>query len=581
MTKTSFILRIAGESGEGVISSSETFSRALAKLGYWLFTYRTFPAEIKGGPALFQMRVASERLSTQGDRLDLLLAYNQHGFDHNVEDLAPSGLVVYDSEAVTVPSNFEIQAVGVPFSQIAKEEVNFPLAKNVVALGVLAQFFPGVNAFLEQAIEKQFKRKGEVIIGKNQAALRAGLRFGGDLPTQILRLASPKAQPSRLVLSGNQMIALGAIAAGCRAYFGYPITPATDIMEFLAAELPKVGGVCQQVEDEISAVMMAVGASYAGVPAMTATSGPGLSLMGETLGYAWGAEIPLVVVDSMRAGPSTGMPTKMEQSDLNLALHGSHGDAARVVIAPTDVEDCFWQTVRAFQLAEAYQLPVILLADITLSHRTESVIRPDLSQVTPAARLSYATGSEKPYLRYALTRSGVSPMAIPGQAGAHYVASGLEHTPSDSPCYTPENHEAQTEKRFRKLEQIRAALPAPEILGNPERADVGLLTWGTAWGPVQEAVKLAQARGHSVSAMVLRTLNPFPTEAVQDYLRGVRWAIAVEGNFQGQFAQLIQAYTYREVDKLRAYGGVPFSVQQILETIQAHCQPTLSVSRCS
>ncbi|MBD2104876.1 2-oxoacid:acceptor oxidoreductase subunit alpha [Leptolyngbya sp. FACHB-261] len=569
MTKASFVLRIAGESGEGVISSSETFARALAKLGYWLFTYRTFPAEIKGGPALFQMRVGSQRLSTQGDSLDLLLAYNQYAFDHNVKDLASASVVVYDSEAVTIPNDFKHQAVGVPFGRIAREEIGFPLAKNVVALGVLSQFFPGVEQFLQQAIEKQFKRKGEEIIGKNKAALQAGLKFTADLPTEVLRLTEPNVDQSRLILSGNQMIAMGAIAAGCRAYFGYPITPATDIMEFLAGELPKVGGVCQQVEDEISAVMMAVGASYAGVPAMTATSGPGLSLMGETLGYAWGAEIPIVVVDSMRAGPSTGMPTKMEQSDLNIALHGSHGDTARVVIAPTDVEDCFWQTIRAFQIAETYQVPVVLLSDITLSNRTESVQRPDLSQVKRAERLTY-TPSEVPYLRFDLTSSGVSPMAVPGQPNAHYVASGLEHTPSDAPCYTPENHEAQTEKRFRKLEQIRASLPAPEILGDPSRAEVGLITWGTAWGPVQEAVKIAQAQGHSVSAMVLRTLNPFPTDAVQDYLRGVRWAIAVESNFQGQLAHLIQAHTFREVDKLRAYGGVPFSVARILEAIAAH-----------
>lgn len=564
------VIRIGGESGEGVISTGELLTLAAARAGFWVYTFRTYPAEIKGGHAVFQLRLSDRRLYSHGDRVDALLAFNQEGYDKHQQDLRPEGTVVYDTEQVDENSIKQQRRFGLPLSRIAKEEIKLPLAKNMVALGALGRLLSIPDDYMHALVKEKFSRKGTAVLQKNLEARAAGKDYieknFSELEHFHIQVAPSE---MRLILSGNEAIGLGALVAGCRAYFGYPITPASDLMEFLAAELPKVGGTLMQVEDEIAALAMALGASYAGQKAMTATSGPGLSLMTELLGLAGMAEVPVVVADIQRAGPSTGMPTKTEQGDLNLAVYGAHGESPRVVIAPMNVEDCFYQTVAAFNLSERYQVPVVLLSDQSLAHRTESLPKPDLSRVNVLPRLVYGNGhgGADSYLRYRYTETGVSPMALPGTAGGNYVATGLEHSEAGRPRYDPATHHAMTDKRFRKLAHAVADFPPVELLGDPG-AELGIVSWGSTLGAVREAVEQTRAEGINILSFYPRVLYPLADGYLLESLQRVKRLLVPEVNSQGQFANLIQQRYRGEVFRYNIYGGLPFRPQMIAEKIR-------------
>ncbi|MGE5620822.1 MAG: 2-oxoacid:acceptor oxidoreductase subunit alpha [Sphingomonadaceae bacterium] len=574
MASGDLVVRIAGESGEGVISTGELVAQAAARAGFELLTFKTYPAEIKGGHALIQLRLSDRRLHTQGDQLDVLLAFNQEACDRNIADLKPGGLLIYDSAACAPPESGERLQYAVPLTEIARTQLRFELGKNMVAVGVVAALFDLSREHLVRLLQEKFGSKGEDVVAKNLAALDAGIgyvreRMGGRIGFSV---KPGDGRGEVVVVSGNQALAMGAMAAGCRNYFGYPITPATDIMEFLAANLPRVGGSVVQAEDEIAAAGMVLGASYGGARAMTATSGPGLSLMVEMLGLGAMAELPAVIVDVQRAGPSTGMPTKHEQGDLNLAVSGAHGEVQRIVLAPTSVEDCFYQAVNAFNLAERFQMPVILLSDTLLATRTERIPRPDLSRVERKERELYrpvgnGSGGGARFLRYALTPTGVSPMSIPGQAGGEYVATGLEHSELGRPRYDPDTHQKMTEKRFRKLETAVSEAPPAERYGD-RGAEVGVVTWGSTMGAVVEAVDLAAEKGIAVEAIAPRMLWPIPDHQVGEFIRGKRVVIVPEVNYSGQFAELLAARYRRDLVKVNSYGGVSIKAARIVEAIE-------------
>ena len=578
MASRNLVVRVAGESGEGVISTGDLVAQAAARAGYELLTFKTYPAEIKGGQALIQLRLGEQRLYTQGDEVDILLAFNREAFDKNIADLKEGGLLIYDSADFTPPDSSDRRQYAVPLAEIARSQLRFELGKNVIAVGVVAALFGLSRDQLTRLLREKFARKGDDVVAKNLEALDAGIRFVrehlGD--TSDFAVSPGQARDDIIVVSGNQALAMGVIAAGCRNYFGYPITPATDIMEFLAAELPKVGGSVVQAEDEISAAGMVLGASYGGARAMSATSGPGLSLMVEMLGLGVMAELPAVIVDVQRAGPSTGMPTKHEQGDLNLAVSGGHGDIGRIVLAPTSVGDCFNQAINAFNLAEHYQVPVILLSDTILAMRTERIARPNLSEIRLESRKLYEpsshsddgeNGQSEKFKRYALTQTGVSAMSIPGQAGGQYVATGLEHSERGRPRYDPVSHQKMTEKRFRKLEAAVQDAPPADRFGDPS-AEVGIVTWGSSLGPVAEAVEQARELGIPVDAIAPKMLWPLPDHQLAEFVRSKRVVIVPEVNYSGQFADLLAARYHREFVKLNRYGGVPFKVAEILKAIQ-------------
>lgn len=573
--KRDITIRIAGESGEGVISTGDFITQAAARAGYHVLTFKTFPAEIKGGHAVYQLRLANHELYSQGDELDILIAFNQEGFDKHHAEIKINGLLIYDSTSFTPPPVGEgVKQFSVPLSKMARE-LGFALGKNVVAVGAIAALFGLDPTFIIKLLDEKFKKKGPDVVKKNILALDEGFQYvQKNVPHGDFEIKPGEKKEDMLVLSGNQAIGLGTLAYGCRHYFGYPITPATDLMEFLATEFPKVGGAVIQAEDEIAALSMAIGASYAGHPAMTATSGPGLSLMVEMLGFAAMAEIPVVVVDVQRGGPSTGLPTKHEQSDLNLACFGGHGDAPRIVVAPISVNDCFWQTINAFSLAERYQMPVILLSDQSLAVRTETIPKPNLDSIIKHERTRWTgnnggNGANGGYKRYDRSSAdGVSAMAYPGTAGGNYTATGLEHDEFGRPKYDSVSHCVMTEKRFKKLENLSHGWRPIAHYGD-KNSEIGVLGWGSTLGQVREAIELAQAEGISVEAMAPKVVYPIMEDEIGAFVRSKKKILVAEVNYRGQFAELITAKFGKKVEKITRYGGSPFKAREIFDAVKS------------
>ena len=580
------VIRIAGEAGEGVLSTGQLITLAAARAGYGVLTDSVPPAEIKGGHSLFQIRIAPLQVTSRGDVFDILLAFNREGYDRNIRELRDGGMLLYDSGDFEPPENpGSYVQHALPLTDIAKKELQFELGKNVVAVGAISALFGLDPEYIRRLLHQRFARKGEAILDKNYQALAAGIGYvERNIPERgtLQVKAGTLGDTSRIVVSGNQAIAMGSLAAGCRVYAGYPITPATDIMEFLASELPKVGGSVVQAEDEMSALGMVIGASYAGKKSMTATSGPGVSLMVELMGLSSMAEIPIVVVDAQRAGPSTGMPTRQEQGDLFLATLGGHGEIQRIVLAPVSVSDCFTQAINAFNLSEQFQMPVILMGDTTLGVRTESIPTPDLAKLEIVNRLGLnghgangangangvGPGIESGYKRYQLTESGISPMAIPGPGGRPV----RRHGPGAQRVWPAAlgrrtTISQMTDKRFGKLELARAAAPPAHYYGDQD-ADVGILCWGSSWGTVVEAIDVAAKKGLRVAAMAPRMVWPLPDHQLLPFIESKRVVLVPEMNYSGQFAQLMRARYLRDLVSVTDYSGGVFTVARLVQEIE-------------
>jgi len=570
MSKESFVIRMGGESGEGIVTIGEVFVRIAAFSGLEVFSFQTFPAEIMGGHVMYQARLGRERVLSQGDQMDVLVAMNQEGYTQHIAELRPGGCLVYDNEVFEPPASPDYLRYVVPVTQLSKE-LNFLRGKNLIMVGALGQLFGLPLDRSEQMVERELG-KYTSLLPLNLDSLRLGRRYAQEhYPERPPYYLEPPEEVTeeRWIMTGNQATALGALAAGCRFYAGYPITPATSIMEFLAKEMPPMGGTLIQAEDEISAVTMAIGASFGGVKAMTATSGPGLSLMIEAIGHASMTETPLVIVDVQRAGPSTGMPTKTAQSDLFMALYAANDEAPRFVIAPDSVEDCFYQMVNAFNLAEKYQLPVLVLTDQAMSERIETIRPIDLSRFQIFERAKPQLDGHNGYRRYALTESGISPMALPGMHGGHYVAEGLEHDERGAPNYTPDMHRAMMEKRFRKVETARQELSRWNMVdewGDPG-AEIGVIGWGSTKGTVREAMARAMQEGVRVGAIYPAMLLPMPDEEIRAFLSNKRAVIVPELNFRGMLGNVIAHRYTVQVRHVTKYDGLPFKVQDIYAAI--------------
>jgi 2-oxoglutarate ferredoxin oxidoreductase subunit alpha len=566
LSSRGIVIRIAGESGEGVISSGDMFTQAAARVGHHVFTFRTYPAEIKGGHAWYQIRINDRPLLSMGDSLDVLITLNAEGYYRHIQELAEGGVLIYDPDTVEPQANGKYILYPLPLNSIARQN-DFVRGKNLVLLGAVAALFGLDPSSLEGVIRRRLARRAE-LLDKNLVSLNSGYEYvlkniAKEDPYQFSKTEAI----SRVVMSGNEAIVAGALVAGCRYYAGYPITPASDIMELMARELPRIGGVFLQAEDEIASITSCIGASIAGAKAMTATSGPGLSLMVEGIGLASMEEVPVVIVDAQRSGPSTGMPSKMEQGDLNLAIFGSHGDAPRIVVSPTSVEDCFYQTINAFNLAEKYQMPVILLSDQSLSHRTETMEKPNVAEIEIVERLRPGPNDVPDYRRFRVTETGVSPMAIPGRDNALYTASGLEHDEYGHPNYEPETHQTMTRKRFRKLEVLAEEQPSAPIYGD-EDAEIGIITWGSTAGPVREAVEIALEEGYRVKALVPSVVYPLKESQIRDFLASCRKVLVPEANYQGQFARHLAATFGVSLERLNKFTGLPFKPGEIYRKIQ-------------
>lgn len=576
MYEEDLTLAIVGSGGEGVVSAGEILVHATSQDGLYSMMIKSYGPQIRGGESLAQIRLRKSPVLSQGDHLDALVVLswnNYHRFAGEVR-LRERAVIFHDSEdappeRLTFPA--KARFVAVPFSATSKKETNATLAKNLVALGFLAGWFDLPQSGFEKAIQQRFAKKSEAVLRGNLAAFSAGVQLAQVENTRPRYDWKVKNHEAKLVFTGNEAIAIGSLFAGVKFFAGYPITPASEVMEWMAAELPKFDGVFIQTEDEIAAVTMAIGASFAGKKAMTATSGPGLSLMTEAIGLAAMAELPLVIIDVQRAGPSTGIPTKTTQADLFHAVFGGHGNLPRVVLAPTDAADAIAIAVHAFYLAEKYQVPVLVLSDQFLGQRLEVIPKVNFDALKPKIIMrQFASGEElQPYQRFKMTETGVSPISAPGIKGGMYTAAGIEHDETGRPTSNAELDEKMTHKRAKKNQVILQEESNLLWRCGDHDPDIGILAWGSTTGVVQEAVTKLQAEGHKVAALVLRQLAPLPVAPVQAFLDQLEGLLIVEladGQFYSYLKSQLALPHSTRVHKHT--GAALFTVQEILDAIQ-------------
>ena len=575
---TELTWKVGGAQGEGIDSTGEIFAMALNRRGHYVFAYRHFMSLIKGGHTNYKVRVSPRKTGYHGDGLDILIAFDQRTVDENGWELNEGAALIYDSSRIRslkVPEGKDIRLCPVPVTEMAKE-VGSPIMKNMIACGVSAGLVGLSPDAFDSLIEDRFGKKGEQVVAKNKEAVKKGYDYALAHFGQLKKLPDPEPEEDgggHLFLSGNEAVALGALAAGCRFLAAYPITPATEIMYAALAHFPRFGGKVIQAEDEIAACIMAIGANYAGVRAMTSTSGPGISLMQEAIGLSGITETPLVVVDVMRGGPGTGLPTKTEQSDLNELLYGSHGEIPRIVLTPTSVEECFRYTAEAFNLAEKYQCPVIIATDMFLGMSKQSVpvkaidfssIRIDRGELISDEELAQlAPGA---YRRYTVTESGISKRSIPGQKNGRFVALSNEHDDGAiEEIEDPRTRVEQMRKRLRKLKGFDADAIGYSYDG-PEKTEWTLVGFGSTAAQIREAVEILRSRGIRTGHLQLRVLNPFPDASVRRILEGAERILVVENNATGQLAERIRARVgfHDKIVSCLKFSGDPFTVKEIL-----------------
>ena len=557
MQMRDFVVRFAGEGGQGVVTSAEGLAQSSTQVGYHALTFATFPSQILGGPTWTQARIAVDPVLAPGDDVDVLVAFNREAYDSHQEEVRDDGVVIFNS------SEFELEgdprSFGLPIEELAKSTGN-NRAANMVVMGALAHLVNMPHEYLQEFVERRFSRGragDEEIIRSNLQALTLGREHIATSGFSLGDLApAEKPEYAQLMIKGNEALSLGAIAAGLDFYVGYPISPATPILLYMERNLIGKDKFAYQVSSEIEAITGILGAGYAGRRAMTATAGPGVSLMSEGLGLSWVAEIPLVVVDVQRGGPATGLPTKTEQSDLMGCMYPAHGDVRIPIIAAGTVEECFYGAVKAIEWAEKYQGPVILMSEMALAERAQNIPKPDLSQVKPQKRWVYEGNNG--YKRYAGFE--LSPMPIPGNPGA-YVANGSEHDDIGDTTHLPERHIQMTERRFSKLKLLEETEYEAE---NPQH-DIALLPWGGSKGPAREAYETLRQRGVPVSWYYTMYLNPMPPKLLEE-LRRKEVVIIPELNYQGQFARILNAEGVRTAS-ITQYTGLPFKARTLVERI--------------
>jgi 2-oxoglutarate ferredoxin oxidoreductase subunit alpha len=558
---------VGGEAGQGVQSVGMILAKTLAYGGFHIFADQDYESRIRGGHNFFRIRVKNSEVLAVAATLDMLVALNKETVDLHEKELKSGGVVIYDGGQVTIKPGGD-RYVNIPLVKLAEDTVQNKLMANTVAAGAVLGLVGYDFDLLAFVLQSEFARHGEKIISDNTAAARAGYDIARG---QCTRIKCPKIQPrvgdeQRLLLTGNEALCLGAMAGGCKFIAGYPMTPSSSILEYLADKGRQYGVVALHVEDEISAMNMAVGAGYAGVRAMVATSGGGFALMVEALALAGMTETPVVAVLGQRPGPATGLPTRTEQGELWFALHAGHGEFPRAVLAPANAEDAFYTTVKAFNLAEKYQTPVIILTDHHLATSYTTVDRFDLSRVK-ADRGELLSDAEvkdmEDYKRHLITRSGISPRALPGQGKALVVTDSDEHDEAGHMIEDAVTRATQVEKRLRKLAGLRRDTARPEWRVTPG-AEVTLIGWGSTGSAIKEAAALLKKDGQPVNTLHLNEIWPFPAETVAEALSRSRKNIAIEGNATAQLAGLIRRETGRKVDTaILKYDGRPFSPQEI------------------
>jgi 2-oxoglutarate/2-oxoacid ferredoxin oxidoreductase subunit alpha len=571
------VIRLAGNSQDGIQTAGAFLARLAGRSEHDVMTYMTIPATISGGPSIFQVRIGSGEVLSAGDEADFLVAFYQHSYQDHIGFLREGGVLLYDSD--NVEPNLDDKRfvyVGVPITGLTVEALGGTArdkGKNIFVLGLISKVFNLDADKLKGLITEKFGGKDESVVNTALMAFQAGYGFPvGNVLTKHYRFehiprASGRAQ---ITMDGNQALAYGLIAAGVRYGAGYPITPWSSVMETLRRELPKYGGIFVQAEDELASVSIALGCSYSGYLAVTGSAGPGISLKTEAIGWASMAEIPLIICNIQRGGPSTGLPTNVEQSDLHQAIFGSHGDSPRVVLAAASVEDCFYIAIEAARIARKYSTPVFILSDTSLATRIEAFDEPDLAKLMADPKPDLTPRqTHKPYPIDQITHH-----VPPGTRildGKYPLLAGLEHDEMGHPTGSPKLHMAMTAKRRNKLRKLAEEIPVPEVYGDQE-GDTLLVGWGSTYGPIHDAAKMARESGEKVGALHLRHLHPLPN-GLEKIFEKFKRIVTVEMNDQGvygygQLATILRArYCEPKITSFTKTDGLTFRVKEILQGV--------------
>jgi 2-oxoglutarate ferredoxin oxidoreductase subunit alpha len=571
------VIRIAGNSQDGIQSIGGFLARLAGRSEQDVMTYMTIPSTISGGPSIFQVRIGSGEVLSAGDEADFLVAFYDHSYKDHIGFLREGGVLLYDSDHVQPDlDDKRFSYVGVPITGLTVEAIGGTArdkGKNIFVLGLLARIFSLNVDKLKALVRERFARLGEGILNNALMAFQAGYNYSvGNVLSNVYAFEHRQKDMLRpqVTMDGNQALAYGLIAAGVRYGAGYPITPWSSVMELLRSELPKYGGLFVQAEDELAAVAMALGFSFGGHLAVTGSAGPGISLKTEAIGWATMAEVPLIVINVQRGGPSTGLPTNVEQSDLFQSIYGAHGDSPRVVLAAATVEDCFYLPLEAARIAREYSTPVFILSDSSLATRIEAFEEPDLKSIMQSPELDLSPRPEgwEPYPLNSRTRH-----APPGSkiAGQYPIITGLEHDTLGHPTGSPRLHAAMTAKRRNKLRELADTLPLPEVFGG-ESGNILLVGWGSTYGPIREAVLRLRETGDEVSSIHFRHLNPLPN-GVENIFAKFKHIVVVEMNDEGlygygQLATVLRArYCDPRIRSLTKTDGLTFKVREITDHI--------------
>jgi 2-oxoglutarate ferredoxin oxidoreductase subunit alpha len=587
--RQSFSVGIGGAAGQGVATPGDIFAKIFSRRGLHLNAYNAYQSIIRGGHTFLTIRTGPGKIATIDGHLDLLIPLNQDTVDRHLKLLTAGGACLYNADLIKPGTPAEgVQLCPIPVSQLADISRN-KVAQNTLAIGAALSMMGIGFPALEQVLTEQFRKKEQSVIDENVSLARAGYDYASK-NFKPFAWPVPMTDARYAVLSGNAAMAMGGAAAGVKFYSAYPMSPSTGVLHWMAEHARKANILVRQVEDEIGVINMAIGAAHAGVRSMCATSGGGFALMTEALGLSAQAEIPVVVIDCQRAGPSTGVPTKTEQGDLWQMLGAAFGDYPRVIAAPLDIADCFTLIPEIFNIVDRFQCPGIVLCDLLLSEGRLSVDPAVLNFNPPIDRGELITSNgangangHEPYQRYKITDSGVSPRAIPGIPGYTHTVSSDEHDEDGvliSDEYTNSHkRRAMMEKRMRKEAGIAASVPPPKLLG-PTDADVTLIGWGSTYAVIDEACELLREAGISANHLPIRWLVPLHGDAILDILKNAKHTIIVENNFSGQFARYLRSETsFVPNGNIRKYDGEPFLPHHIVEAVKEQLagNTTLSV----
>ncbi|MFP3190568.1 MAG: 2-oxoacid:acceptor oxidoreductase subunit alpha [Thermoproteota archaeon] len=568
-------VRFCGAAGDGIESIGSIMVRTFARSGLHVYAYRNYQSVIRGGHVWYQVRAHNKKLTSFGDYYDIMVTTNKDGIVYDSAQLREGGIIIYDANKV----KFDPSEVGkkfidlnIPLAEIAQLYSRIAAMQNVVAYGAIAYILDLDFNILKEVLEYEFGDKGREIVEQNIAAARKGYEYASEVYKNV-RIKIEKGPRRRMFLNGTSAIAFGGYVAGCKFYAAYPMTPSSPILHWFAEHTKKAGMIVLQPEDEIAVINMAIGASFAGVRSMVATSGGGFALMSEAVGLAGMTETPLVIVEGQRGGPSTGLPTNTEQGDVRQVLGAGQSDYPKVVIAPRDIEELFYSTIEAFNLAEKYQIPVIIVSDLYMNESATTLENEfDIENIKIDRGWIVKEGEIKDYKRFLITENGVSPRALPGMKGYNFVAASDEHDEkghlvSDVLAGLPymlKIRKAMMEKRMRKEQYILKELEPPTLYG-PQNADITIVSWGSTRGAVREALQILENEGIIANSLEIKYLHPFQGKEIKEILEKAKEILLVENNYSGQVGGLIAQHTGIFIkNKLLKYDGMPIMPLEIV-----------------